>query len=704
MRSATSETSAGPGLTESLISGSEASVQERLEIDWRDETRSIRAVPRWAAWLICNGAVLVGLLAGHPPLIVLLCLGLCGTIAVAMTPGAAEGSSVVAALPAGFVLVGAWALVWGLAGGILAVDAWGTRHASLLGIVVLTALTGMATRKRGGTVQLVGGDWAAASGFVLLSLFFTWVVVHQPFEAWSRINSSGTDFLRHVGAIRVVRDEGHLRPGEPSYPKALHTLGSWLTSATGIPTDVRTLWTAIAPLGFLMLALMLLGIMVVANRITGLVVETRWPGSVAAGLAALAFVQTAWFTTFLASGSVMNIVVGLCLVALLSFGLQKGTLGAPAGTIIASGAVAVTANAWQLMLPMVGVAAFPWFVAFVRGGRRRAADWFIWGLGGSLVLNGVLGLRNLDSAGQASTPAVSNLFSPDWWWFVAIAISLWLAWIAFRRGQRGWAAMATGMLVSGIGLVVLLMHLTGSSWDLMLYYPVKALWTAMVVVIPMASAGLVTMVTLLWRRGGSLEHDWLGVVLRGVVGLVVGILAVGSMGRGAAFAPHLEPIASGSAGLPNWPVAVVDAMKDVQVPGGSQEGAIVFGLVPSSDIANVKGGLVGMVDFMAMEGLSHAGIEGAMSAVVKVGLAQRDMTQVCRYLEDFPNSLRLTGSNPEAGPQWIIDSGCPRSIVKPEKWIRLQIAPAWLQNSPWQDGTIYRFPSFGEVHAASVSG
>ena len=39
----------------------------------------------------------------------------------------------------------------------------------------------------------------------------------------------------------------------------------------------------------------------------------------------------------------------------------------------------------------------------------------------------------------------------------------------------------------------------------MLYYPVKALWTAMVVVIPMASAGLVTMVTLLWRSGGSLD-------------------------------------------------------------------------------------------------------------------------------------------------------------------------------------------------------
>ncbi len=637
-------------------------------------------------------------------MIALLCLGLCGAAAVALTRGGTTGSTVVAALPAGFVVVCAWALVWGLAGGFLDVDAWGTRRAAWAGILAFSALTGIATWRRGGTVQLVGRDWPAACGFTLLSLFFTWVVVSQPFEAWSRINSSGTDFLRHLGAIRVVRDEGSLTPGEAGYPKALHALGAWLTSGTGIPTDARALWTAVAPLGFLMLALMLLGIMVAANRMTDVVVETRWPGVVAAGLAGLAFIQTAWFSTFLAFGNVMNMVVGVCLVALLSFGVQKGSLGAPAGTIIASSALAVTANAWQLMLPMVGVAAIPWFVAFVHRGRRRAADWFIWGLGGALVLNGVLGLRDLDPTGQASTPTVSNLFRPDRWWFVAIAISFWLAWMAFRRGQRGWAAMATGMLISGIGVVALLMHLTGSSWDLMLYYPVKALWTAMVVVIPLASAGLVTMVTLLWRRGGTLERHWIGVVLRGAVAVVVVLLAVGSMGRSAAFPPHLEPIARGSAGLPNWSVAVVDAMKDVQIPEGSQDGAIVFGLVPSSDVANVKGGLVGMVDFMAMEGLSHAGIEGAMSAVVKGGLAQRDMTQVCRYLKDFPNSLRLTGSNPVAGPQWIIDSGCPKSIVKPEKWISLQIAPEWMKDSPWQADMIYRFPTFDEVQAASASG
>jgi hypothetical protein len=62
--------------------------------------------------------------------------------------------------------------------------------------------------------------------------------------------------------------------------------------------------------------------------------------------------------------------------------------------------------------------------------------------------------------------------------------------------------MTAGMLISGIGLVAVLMHLTRSSWDLMLYYPVKALWTTMVAVIPVASASLVIMAVSLWRRGG----------------------------------------------------------------------------------------------------------------------------------------------------------------------------------------------------------
>ena len=81
---------------------------------------------------------------------------------------------------------------------------------------------------------------------------------------------------------------------------------------------------------------------------------------------------------------------------------------------------------------------------------------------------------------------------------------------------------------------------------------------------------------------------------------------------------------------------------------------------------------------------------------MKSGLAQRDMSQVCRYLTDLPDSLRLTGPNPAAGPGWIIDSGCPAGVVEPESWVSLDFDPAWLDRSPWESGN-WDFPTFAEV-------
>ncbi len=134
--------------------------------------------------------------------------------------------------------------------------------------------------------------------------------------------------------------------------------------------------------------------------------------------------------------------------------------------------------------------------------------------------------------------------------------------------------------------------------------------------------------------------------------------------------------------MPNWGLSLVDAMREVDVPQDAKEGAVVFGYLPSTTVAGVTGGFVGLVDYMAMEALDHVGIEDALYAPVKGGLYGRNLTQVCRYLKDHPDSLRLTGPNRAAGPQWILDSGCPRDVVQPERWISLSIAPAWLVESP----------------------
>ena len=331
------------------------------------------------------------------------------------------------------------------------------------------------------------------------------------------------------------------------------------TSAMGTDTRAETLWLAIAPVGFLMLGLLMLGIAAVAIRLTDYLVGMSWPGVVAALISGVAFVQTAWFSSFLSYGNVMNMVVGICLISLLLLGLRPGIFGSTTGSIACGSVLAVTSNSWQLLIPVAGLASLPWIVEFLRQGARRAKDWACWALFGAVALNGVLALGGGRGGAISEVVAVtvSNLFRPDWWWYAAIAISFVATFGAMRRGLTAWALMAQTMLVGGALVVLLLVRMTGSSWDLMLYYPVKALWTTMVIVIPMASAGVVGLVATSWRHAGKGSVVF-GPLLRGGVALAAGVVIVAVLGRGAAFPPHVAQIAEGRAGLPTWSLALVD--------------------------------------------------------------------------------------------------------------------------------------------------
>ena len=157
-----------------------------------------------------------------------------------------------------------------------------------------------------------------------------------------------------------------LIPGELVYPRALHAPVAWLTTAMGLPDDPSTLWRALAPVGFLVLSLMMLAVVILAVRLTELVFVGSGPAIVSALVAAAAFLQTAWFDTFLALGSLMNMVAGLALLTLLVAGLDHRT-GTSLSLCLTIGAVmAVTANSYPLVMPAAGIAALPWIVQWLR--------------------------------------------------------------------------------------------------------------------------------------------------------------------------------------------------------------------------------------------------------------------------------------------------------------------------------------------------
>ena len=168
------------------------------------------------------------------------------------------------------------------------------------------------------------------------------------------------------------------------------------------------------------------------------------------------------------------------------------------GTLTAASALAVTANAWQILLPAVGIGCLPWIADWVRRGWQRPLDWIIWLAAAGIAVNGLVDQRAKDVSSVVGVATVSDLFRPDWWWWLAFAVSLLTTMTAFQRGLRSWSLSALGFMVMSAATVGWLLHATGSSWELMLYYPVKALWTAMVVVIPLSSVGLVWLVAAVW--------------------------------------------------------------------------------------------------------------------------------------------------------------------------------------------------------------
>ena len=668
------------------------------------QSDSVRlAVSRTRLWAVLTGAGALLLLTEQPLALALVALSFSTTLAVALASpvsetgaGGRQRLSVVAAMPAGFMLLAASGLFLGLVAGSVGYPIWRDRLASLAALGVLALAAGAVCRRRGDGVELVGRDRPAAAGALLLGSFFVWVLASQPLALWSRMMSSGTDFLRHLKMIRDVQHAGMILPGEVAYPRALHAFAAWLASAMGLETDADSLWRGIQPLVLLMLVLLLLAVMASASRAAAWLLDGWAPPTAAAIVAGFAFVQTSWFSTFLDFGNVMNMLVAISLMSLLLTGLSTQMRGSSAA-LIAGGAVALSANSWQLLVPVAFLGSLPWAVLFLRRGLRDAPSWISWLAMAALTVNGLAGVRTTSVSGATSTSTLSNLFNPDWWWFVALALALGTCFLFIPRCTT-WSLSATG-LVAGVVLVTsYLFFASGSSWELMKYYPVKAMWTGMIVLIPLASTSAAVSLCFLWRRaaqaGGATR-----LAVRALVGSVVVLTIVGVIGRGASFRSHLGDIAAGEAGLPNWALAVIDTI-DRDIPESQRKGAIVMGIVPSTTSAGVASGFVGMVDYMAMESLDHLGAHEAFDSPVKADLAQRNSENVCLFLKAYPGSIRVTGPNPAAGPGWLLDSGCPESVVQPERWISLQFDPEWLARSQWEDPDSWTYPTVAEVEAA----
>jgi hypothetical protein len=234
---------------------------------------------------------------------------------------------------------------------------------------------------------------------------------------------------------------------------------------------------------------------------------------------------------------------------------------------------------------------------------------------------------------------------------------------------------------------------TASSWHDMRYYPIKALWTASVVVMPLAVGGALICVRVAVRAIGGLGSRPARLAWGGALVCLLALAAADLVGRGMARQGAVGQILAGThGGVPGWVAMLEDLEARASMPDWSH-GAMVFGMAPNGSALSLKTGDTGVADFVAMEALGLVGAQGTDTSPVKVYAYLRNEDAVCQWLAANPLAVRLTGPNPVTGAQWLMAAGCPQAVVKPSRWLSTRLDAAWLQGTP-AAGAAFTFPSY----------
>lgn len=661
-----------------------------------------RLASRRLVFALGVGLFLVFVVAGQPfpATSALALLGLATQAGAALAPSPGQsGPGLLSLLPAGLVVACFALLSLTFGAGLLGIPLWANRPLSLAGLTAISCAFALICAKRGGDVVIYAG-LAVPMVSVWLGLLFTAALLRQPTAISSRIYGMGTDFMRHLVTVQTLRLEGSINPVASGYPNSFRVLLASLTSAGGVAADPAPLWLAASAATLCLLLLLCLAVSSLAADLAELLALPRVVSGAAAVIAGIAFVQTAWFYSFLATGSVMNMLAAVCLLSIVAVSLNPSFAATVHGCLIVVSSLALVSNSWQLVLPMAGLMAVP---ALWSGWRQlpRGAWVALVGSGLLISLAGLAGIRNSlvlpsEEGGEAVSGLAATTFAgltqPEWWWAVGAVTCVGVAVLLWRNDSRALSLCIVGALTGLAGQTMWLLGESGSTWDLPLYYPAKALWTGMVVLVPVSVAGALWALRTVWNRFGELV-DRKRLAGQGALGLMAGVACLALAGRVAAVEPHLVSIVRGTA-TPNWALAVVTHLRSLPAndPRFREPGAVVFGLVPSATAQEVEGGQVGRTDAMVLDALALLGLPGVYESAVKPSLVAQDLSAICDFLRAHPAALRVTGPNPDSGPGRLRAAGCPEKVVGSANWVRVPLGEEWLAGTRWADRSAWALP------------
>ena len=577
-----------------------------------------------------------------------------------------------------------------------------------LGVLFIFA----AAWRRSGSVSAIKGDVEASAIGLVFTLVGLAIAVFQPFETWSRLTIAGTDFNRHLVFIRGLVESGGLNYRFDDYPRGLHSLVAWAWTSSG-GESYADAWRALESTMWLLVVLVAVSVTVITVRVLRML---GVPGGLfawaAALIVALGLSQSVVVTAMFRIGFVTSIFATLILLAIWSIGTERGGawLGTPWSLGWLATAVCVMAHAWVIMVPVLAaVSALGLWLAFrdFRSQRTSPREWI-----GPLSLvvaacvvtiPALMGLLTGVGVGEGlATAGYSGMLDPESWWYFLVALAVGSALMLWRGRTRRYSAMLGIYLALGGALVAFVASAGPGPGEELNYYASKTLWTLSVLVPPLAAATGAWVVARLLSASRRMRSGLLRTTTFALTLSIVAVTSVAIAGRMSGSPSHTMLVLRGETNIVPLALPTVTELERRGIQSSGEDampGVLVWGILPAMSAVDLDTPRPGVQDWVTRESTAWLGLVNLDGSPLYAAAILRDTAIACDYLRANPEAVRITGPNPAAGAGWLIDSGCPVDVVRPDEWVSVPIDPAWYKGTWLEERDPDAYPTHDEFQA-----
>ena len=620
-------------------------------------------------------------------------------------------ATVVGWVPLAFAGLVALIALAGMAASWLGIDIWSTpTKATFLWIIVITIPVALSWKRRG-SIRFVGQDQPAAVLLAVTMLAGLVLVLTVPIQVLTRNVNGGTDFVRHLsGLLKPTIEVGQLSYASSGYPRGLHALvGSALPAFSD--GSYQAGWIALEGIAWVLIVLSATALAVAAGRVaTAVGLTSQWWRYAAAIATVVIFLQGAVIESFLFGGFVTSLLALLlvCAAVATTLSIQNARSQAYQLALL----TAAMAQAWQLLVPVIAAPlVYLWLRALVtRTDARRITGACV---GAALVTlppfiplvrqfiptspgdqGGSLSLTEISAA--VASEGSAGLAWPGGWWIIAAPLAF-VAVISLWRRRAFVQVTSWLVMVLGAGTLVIGLWLLARDANSLPYYVLKSLWSVLPILLPMTLVGATLLIVSVVR----FPDRWPDPIARVSRAVIVAILVIGAIagfgGQWAGQPPTALRLADGLGAI-TYQLPALSALERGKVKLASEDTVIFWGLAPSLDPGILALRTAGLADLQAVESLPWLGIP--VSWPGGYSLSARNTEAICQYLRENPETVRITGPNPQSGAQWLLDSGCPKNVVRPADWQVIDIDESWFEGR--EELLPYSYPTWEEAQQSFI--